>query len=133
ARGVFGPALGVEWALVAAAFGIGAACTLIAAARLSGSLGIALLVTVLEILIYPRSFGYPKILLYAVAALVMMALARRVTVSTLGAAAARGDGRGGVRAPALAVAPVRPGPSGTRVVPGVRDLVFRRRGSRQRV
>jgi len=88
ARGVFGPALGVEWALVATAFGIGAACTLIAAARLSGSLGIALLVTALEILIYPRTFGYPKILLYAVAALVIMAFARRVTVSTLAAAAA---------------------------------------------
>jgi hypothetical protein len=88
ARGVFGSALGVEWALVATAFGIGAACTLIAATRLSGSLGIALVATALEILIYPRSFGYPKILLYSVAALVIISMARRVTVGTLAAGAA---------------------------------------------
>ncbi len=82
-RAAFGPALGVELAIVAAGFAIAAACTVVAATRLSGSLAIALLMTALEILIYPRFFGYPKLLLYAVAALVIMAMARRFTRLTL--------------------------------------------------
>lgn len=82
-RAVFGPALGVELAIVAAGFAIGAACTVVAAARLSGSVAIALLMTAFEIAIYPRTFGYPKVLLYAVAALVIMAMVRRFTALTL--------------------------------------------------
>jgi hypothetical protein len=88
ARAVFGPALGVEWAVVAIAFAVGAACTVIAAMRISGSLGVAVFVTAAEIVIYPRTFGYPKILLYAIAALVILRVARRVTVDALVAAAA---------------------------------------------
>ncbi len=88
ARAVFGPALGVEWALVATGFSVGAVCTLIAAMRVSGSLAVAMFATALEIAIYPRTFGYPKILLYSIAALVIMVLARRVTARSLLAAAA---------------------------------------------
>lgn len=79
----FGTALGVELAVVTAGFAIGAACTVIAAARLSGSISVALLVTALEIGLDPRSYSYPKILLYAVAALVMMRAARDLAVGWL--------------------------------------------------
>lgn len=82
-RALLGPALGVELAIVVAGFAIGAACTVVAASRLSGSVAIALLMTAFEIAIYPRSFGYPKVLLYAAAALVIMALARRFTRVTV--------------------------------------------------
>lgn len=68
ARALFGRALGVELFVVSCAFAIGAAFTVWAASRLSGSLIAAAVVTLIEIAINPRSFGYPKITLYAVAA-----------------------------------------------------------------
>jgi len=74
---VAGNTMAVEWALTATAFALGAACTVVAAQRLSGSLSIAILVTVLEILIYPRTYSYPKILAYAAGAWAMIALAAR--------------------------------------------------------
>ena len=72
-----GDAMAVEWALTATAFALGAACTVVAAQRLSGSLSIAILVTVLEILIFPRTYSYPKILAYAAGAWAMIALAAK--------------------------------------------------------
>jgi len=74
---VAGDAMWVEWALVATALAIAAACTVIAAHRLSGSLAIALLVAALEIVIFPRTYSYPKLLAYAVAACAMIAIAAR--------------------------------------------------------
>ena len=74
---VAGSAMGTEWALTAVAFAIGAVCTVGAAYRLSVSLPIAVLVTVIEILIYPRSYSYPKVLAYAVGACAMLAVAAR--------------------------------------------------------
>jgi hypothetical protein len=67
ARAIFGRALLVELLLVACALAIGAMCTLSAAARLSGSLTLGVAAAVLEILANPRSFGYPKVLLYGIA------------------------------------------------------------------
>jgi hypothetical protein len=93
ARAIGGEALWPEWTLVAAAFAIGAACTVFAAARLSGSLAIAVLVTIVSILITPRSYGYPKILVYAAAACIVL---------TVGAVPRRG--RSIVLAVAIAVA-----------------------------
>ena len=58
-RALFGRALGVELLMVASAFAIGAAFTLLAAWRLSASFAIALAVSLIEIAINPRSFGYP--------------------------------------------------------------------------
>ena len=87
ARAALGSALGVEWAVVAAGFAIGAVCTVIAACRLSGSISVALLVTAFEVALNPRSFGYPKILLYAVASLVIIAMARRFAVHAIVGAA----------------------------------------------
>jgi hypothetical protein len=67
ARLLLGRELWVELLVVASALAIGAGFTLAAAARLSGSIAVALMVTLLEIGLNPRSFGYPKILLYAIA------------------------------------------------------------------
>lgn len=79
ARLVFGKALIVEVLLVAAAFALGAACTVAAVSRLSGSLLVAIGAASLEILINPRSFGYPKIALYAVAVCAFVWFSRRPT------------------------------------------------------
>jgi hypothetical protein len=70
-----GSSLAVEWAVTAAALALAAACTVAAAYRLSGAVLIAILVTVLEIVIYPRTYSYPKMLTYAVAALALIAMA----------------------------------------------------------
>lgn len=67
ARALLGRELWVELFVVSSALAIGAAFTLTTAARLSGSIVVALMVTLLEVGINPRSFGYPKILLYAIA------------------------------------------------------------------
>lgn len=79
ARALLGRELWVELLVVSGAFAIASAFTFAAAARLSGSLVIALLVTLLEIAINPRSFGYPKLLLYAVAGWAFAAAAPRMT------------------------------------------------------
>lgn len=72
---VAGDAMAVEWVLTALGFAAGAAFTLLVAYRLSGSLGIAVLVTALEIVISPRTYAYPKIVAYACAAWVMLKVA----------------------------------------------------------
>lgn len=60
-----------EAVLVAAMFGLAAVFTLFAARRLTGSWWIALVVVALEVVIYPRTYSYPKILAYAMGFLVM--------------------------------------------------------------
>jgi hypothetical protein len=79
ARLLLGRELWVELFVVASAFAIGAAFTLMAAARLSGSILLALMVTLLEIGLNPRSFGYPKLLLYALAGWAFVAASRSMT------------------------------------------------------
>jgi hypothetical protein len=83
-----GDAMWVEWALTATALGIAASCTLVAAYRLSGWLTIAAFVTLLEILIFPRTYSYPKLAAYAAAACVLAAVAARASWSRIFAAAA---------------------------------------------
>ncbi len=78
---LFGRELWVELLLVSSAFAIGAAFTVATAARLSGSVIVAVLVTLLEVGLNPRSFGYPKILLYAIAGWMLVAAARRISHS----------------------------------------------------
>ena len=73
---IWGGALRTEVLLVAGAFALGAACTFLAARRLSRSIPIAVTVTVLEVLIAPRSYSYPKALLYPAAALAILAVVR---------------------------------------------------------
>ena len=72
---VAGDAIATEWAITAAGFAIGAACTAAAGYRLSGSVAIAVLVTVFEILIFPRSYSYPKVLMYGAGAWAMLTAA----------------------------------------------------------
>lgn len=67
----------VEWAIAAVALAAGAAFTVITAFRLSASLWIALAVTLLEVVIYPRTYAYPKVVVYAFGAWAMMAMAGR--------------------------------------------------------
>jgi hypothetical protein len=80
-----GDTLAVEWGIAAAGFALGAACTVVVGYRLSKSVVIAVLVAILEVLIYPRTYSYPKVLIYAVASAAIVALAvqpsrRRIAV-----------------------------------------------------
>jgi hypothetical protein len=79
ARLLFGRELWVELLVVASAFATGAGFTLTAAARLSGSIALALMVTLLEIGLNPRSFSYPKLLLYAIAGWAFVTTTRQMT------------------------------------------------------
>ncbi|MGH9257454.1 MAG: hypothetical protein ACRD3C_23070 [Vicinamibacterales bacterium] len=70
-----GSSMAVEWSIVTLGFALGAAFTVAAAHRLSGSLTVALCVAVLELLIFPRTYSYPKMLAYGGAGWAMLALA----------------------------------------------------------
>jgi hypothetical protein len=70
-----GDAMWVEWSVVAVALATGAALTILTAHRLAGSLWIAVFVTLLELVAYPRTYAYPKILAYALGAWAMVAMA----------------------------------------------------------
>ena len=72
---VAGRDVATEWVISTAGFAIGAACTVAAGYRLSGSLAIATIVTLIEILIFPRAYSYPKVLMYAAGAWALLALA----------------------------------------------------------
>jgi hypothetical protein len=72
---VAGKTMAAEWVISTAGFAVGAACTVAAGYRLSGSLAIATIVTVIEILIFPRAYSYPKVLMYAAGAWALLALA----------------------------------------------------------
>jgi hypothetical protein len=71
---IAGNAMWVEWLVTAVAFAFGAAFTVVAAQRLSGSTAIALLVAACEIVLTPRSYAYPKILPYAAFAWIVAAV-----------------------------------------------------------
>jgi hypothetical protein len=79
ARAILGRELWVELLVVSGAFAIGAGFTLVTAARLSGSIAVALMVTLLEVAVNPRSFSYPKILLYAMAGWALVTAAAQMT------------------------------------------------------
>jgi hypothetical protein len=79
ARLLLGRELWVELLVVAGALAVGAGFTVAAAARVSGSIVVALMVTLLEIALNPRSFGYPKILLYAIAGWSFVAATRQMS------------------------------------------------------
>jgi len=72
-----GGTLGAELLLVATAFALGAVFTFMAARRLSGSPWLAAALTLLVIGIWPRSYSYPKVLLYGAAAWALLAAADR--------------------------------------------------------
>ena len=77
AQVVFGQTLFAEAMLTSLAFGFAAALVLIAARRLSGSLLVAAIATILTVALFPRPYAYPKVLLYVAGPLVMWAWLRR--------------------------------------------------------
>jgi hypothetical protein len=80
---VAGDAMVVEWAINAAGFALGAAGTAATAHRLARSAGIAMLVTLIEIVSYPRTYSYPKVLLYAAAGWAIASLAAHASTRRL--------------------------------------------------
>jgi hypothetical protein len=74
---LFGGAMSVEWTVVALSLAAGAAFTFLTAYKLAGSLWIAVLVTLLELIVYPRTYSYPKLLVYAVGAWLMISSVER--------------------------------------------------------
>ncbi len=85
---VAGNSMATEWTIVALGFGIGAACTFAAARRLSTSVTIALIVTAFEVLIYPRTYSYPKMLVYGAFAWIILSLAKQPFMRQIVVAAA---------------------------------------------
>ena len=76
---VFGQPLFAEALLTSLAFGVAAALLIVAAHRLSGSLLVAVIATVLTVALFPRPYAYPKVLLYVAGPMVMWAWLRRPT------------------------------------------------------
>ncbi|MEQ1572686.1 MAG: hypothetical protein ABL993_00435 [Vicinamibacterales bacterium] len=65
AQALLGRTLLSEGVLVAVAFGAAAALTAVTVLQLTSSLTLAVAATLFEVAIFPRSYGYPKLLLYA--------------------------------------------------------------------
>jgi hypothetical protein len=82
-RWVFGDVAGPELLVVALGVAIGAAATVICASWLSRSLIVGVAVAVLEILASPRSYSYPKMLLYGLAGCLLVAVASSATSTRL--------------------------------------------------
>ena len=83
AQVVFGHTLFAEAVLTSVALGLAAALVLIAAHRLSTSLVVAAIATLLCVALFPRPYAYPKILLYAAGPLVMWAWLATPTVGRI--------------------------------------------------
>ena len=94
AQAVFGERQLTEALLMAAAFGLGAVLTLRAGVVLTGSVLFGVAAALLELLVYPRTYSYPKMVLYAGAAVAFLwyasrpSLARIVCLAALAACAA---------------------------------------------
>jgi hypothetical protein len=74
---VFGQPLFAEALLTSLAFGVAAALLVFAAHRLSGSLVVAVIATVLTVALFPRPYAYPKVLLYVAGPMMMWWWLRR--------------------------------------------------------
>ena len=94
AQAIFGERQLTEALLMAAAFGLGAVLTLRAGVALTGSVLLGVAAALIEFLVYPRTYSYPKIVLYAGAAVAFLwyssrpSLARIVGLAALAACAA---------------------------------------------
>ena len=82
-RWVFGDVAGSELLVVAIGIGIGAAATAVAASWLARSTIVGIGVTLLEILASPRGYSYPKMLFYALAGCVIVAVAAQTSRARL--------------------------------------------------
>jgi hypothetical protein len=72
-----------EVLLMVLAFGLGAVLTIRAGVALTGSVLVAMAAAIIEVLVYPRTYGYPKIVLYAMAAVALLWYASRPTRARL--------------------------------------------------
>lgn len=94
AQRIFGERQLTEALLMACAFGLGAVLTLRAGMALTGSVILGVAAALLELLVYPRTYSYPKMVLYAGAAVAFLwysrrpSLARIVCLAALAACAA---------------------------------------------
>ena len=88
AQSLLGDTLYSEVVLVAVAFGAAAAFTMLAVRQLTGSMILAVLAAIAEVAIVPRTYGYPKLLLYAVGFWLMARYAVRPTIGRAAAMAA---------------------------------------------
>ena len=86
-RWLFGDAAGPELLVVALGVAVGAAATVIAGSWLARSIVVAVAVALLEILASPRSYSYPKMLLYGIAGCVIVAVTAHATRGRVLAAA----------------------------------------------
>lgn len=77
ARWMAGDVAGAELLVVALGIAVGAAATCLCATTLAQSTIIGSAVTLLEILASPRSYSYPKIVLYAIGGVVIVGVARQ--------------------------------------------------------
>jgi hypothetical protein len=85
---IFGRTLFAEAMLTSVAFGLAAALTVVVARRLSGSLLIGIIAALIEVAIFPRGYSYPKMLLYAVAPLIIWWCMKRPSLWRMTALAA---------------------------------------------
>ena len=76
AQALFGRMLLPEAFLVFGSLGLAAALTCWAIVRLTGSFTLAAVLTLLQILVFPHSYGFPKILLYPIAVIAVDRYAR---------------------------------------------------------
>jgi hypothetical protein len=76
-RALIGDVALAELCIVALGIAIGAAATVLGASRLTRSTVIAIGVALLEVLASPRSYSYPKLLLYALGGWTIVEVARR--------------------------------------------------------
>ena len=86
--GAAGRTLFAEAVLVALAFALAAVLTAAAVRELTGSRVLALLAAVLEVAIVPRTYGYPKLLVYAAGFFLLQRYVTRPTTGRLFAVAA---------------------------------------------
>src|SRR5919108_4798296 len=70
-----GTTMAVEWFIATLGFALGAAFTVVAAKRLSGSVVVAVVAATLELIVFPRSYSSPKMLAYAGAGCMLLLVA----------------------------------------------------------
>lgn len=88
AQAIGGHTLLSEAVLVSVAFGLAAGLTSVAVLQLTSSIALAGGAALLEVAIFPRAYGYPKVLLYAAAFILFQRYVSRATTGRLVAMAA---------------------------------------------
>jgi len=80
---LFGEGQLTEAVFMALSFGVAAALTLRAGVSLTGSMVLGIVAALIEVIVLPRSYSYPKMIIYAAAALTMLWYAERPSLTRL--------------------------------------------------